>query len=153
MTFDSVNYALLLFDILYSVSAGILTGFINQVVSIFLYRGRVRLFIKDVLMFFVFSLAVFSFVVSFANYPVLRYYHILAAAVGFFSFNLQFSKAFNGLFSAVEKLIKKYLQGANSRIKQVICLFAQSYGKKRAENKKTEDKILLQKDAVWVYNL
>ncbi|MEG3029089.1 MAG: hypothetical protein RR827_01660 [Oscillospiraceae bacterium] len=153
MIFEGIDYTLLFFDILYSLGAGVLAGGINQILCIFFYRGKVWLFIKDILMFFIFSVTVFSFVISFANYPILRYYHVLGAAAGYLSFTPPFSKVFNWVFIKVGQVIK-------GRIKKILLYFnkilsgaIEKHGKKRQEKQKSKDKMLLQKDVVWVYNL
>ena len=83
MNFDVVNYSFLLQDFIFAMGAGFAVGGINRFLSLFLYKGKIRLWIKDMLVAFLFAVAVFSYVVSFANYPDVRIYHLLGALFGF----------------------------------------------------------------------
>ena len=95
MNFDSVNYSFLLQDFVFAMAAGFAVGGANLFLSLFLYKNKISLWIRDMLTAFIFAIAVFSYVVSFANYPDVRIYHLVGALFGFLSFNFNFSTIFH----------------------------------------------------------
>lgn len=153
MTFVAINYQLLLEDFIYSIAAGFFAGFLNQVLGIFLYRGRVRLFIKDMVMFFIFSIVIFSFVISFANYPILRYYHILGGGIGFLIFLPKFSRPFNFISKRVLIFAKKQTKGRLKQINNTYCNIKKKYNTKKDVKIKNPEQNLLQMEDIMVYNL
>ncbi|MBR5520581.1 MAG: spore cortex biosynthesis protein YabQ [Oscillospiraceae bacterium] len=72
---------------------GFICGFINRFLSCFLFKNKWKVFIKDIIMGIVFSLAVYSYVISFANYKVLRWYNVMFAFIGMVLFTPCFDKA------------------------------------------------------------
>ena len=55
MNFDVVNYSFLLQDFIFAMGAGFAVGGINRFLSLFLYKGKIRLWIKDMLVAFLFA--------------------------------------------------------------------------------------------------
>ena len=82
MIFEPQKYLFIWHDALYSLGVGFLCGFFNRLLSSFLYRGKVCVFIRDVLSCLFFALMLFSYTVSFANYRVLRWYNVAFAFAG-----------------------------------------------------------------------
>lgn len=153
MIFESINYSFFAQDIAFSMAVGFAVALINEFVSIFLYKGRVRLFIKDIFICVLFAVAVFSYVVSFANYPVVRIYHILAAFLGFLSFNIPFSKFFQKLSEKIFDFIKIKILCLNDKIKSIICVFVEKRRHKTQEKEQQGQKAGLKTEEVLVYNL
>lgn len=153
MTFHATSYPLLFQDFLYSIAAGFFVGFINQAVGVFFYRGKKILFIKDLVMAFIFSVVLFSFVVSFANYPVVRYYHIAGGAMGFFAFSPKFSKPVNMLTNICLGFAFKLVKNCYNHIKNTFCNIIAKYNMEKKENTQKVKENLLQSDDILVYNL
>lgn len=91
MIFEVQNYKFIFWDIVYSIPVGFVLGFINRLLSVFLYKGKIRLFIKDILNGINFAVLLFSYSVSFANYGVLRWYNLAGAILGFWLFGKGFA--------------------------------------------------------------
>ena len=92
MIFEVQDYSLIFHDAIFSMGAGFLAGVFYQFLGAFLYSGRVQLFIKDVLAGIVFTTLIFSYSISFANYPILRWYMVLCGVLGMVVFPICFSK-------------------------------------------------------------
>lgn len=115
MIFEPQKYSFIMQDAVYSLAVGFLCGFINRLLSCFLYKGRIKLFIKDVVMTVIFATLLFSYTVSFANYKVLRWYNVLFAIVGEIAFRPAFDRVvhlFSGLLSVTLKHIFNMLKAA-----------------------------------------
>jgi len=153
MIFESINYSFFLQDIFFSMAVGLAVAIIHEIVSIFLYKGRIRLFIRDIFICFLFAVAVFSYVVSFANYPVVRIYHILAAFFGFLSFNIPFSKIFHKLSEKIFGFAKLKILYLYSKMKSIICVLSEKRRRKTQEKEQQGQKADLKTEEVLVYNL
>lgn len=92
MIFEVQSYALIFQDMVYSLGVGFLVGFINQLLAVFLYKNKKAVFVRDIIMSIIFTVLVFSYTVSFANYKVLRWYNVLFALIGLILFTPCFSK-------------------------------------------------------------
>ena len=153
MNFDSTNYVFLLQDFIFAAAAGFAAGWIGCVLSVFMPAGRKVLWIRDMLTAFIFSVLVFSYVVSFANYPDVRIYHLLGALFGFLSFDYGFSAFLHKkIIKKIEKVKNKMLCFA-ARIFGTICVCVR---KNRENNKKQQPEPKntdLKNDNSWVYNL
>ena len=153
MNFEPVNYAFLLQDFVFAMAAGFAAAFIKEVLSCFLSGGRTAVFIRDIISCFIFSVLVFSFVISFANYPDIRIYHVAGALLGFLSFNISFGKMFHNLFKRAFLKIKSHILCPVEKIKHTICAGAAlSAQKKNKKAGKEKSKALKNKEQV-VYNL
>lgn len=86
MIFQVQSYALIFHDAIFAMGVGFVAGAFYQLLGIFLYKGRVKLFIRDVATGIVFATLIFSYSVSFANYPILRWYMVLPALIGLVAF-------------------------------------------------------------------
>ena len=153
MIFEGVNYSFLLQDFLFSIGAGFVVGGLNQLLSVFMYKGRIRLFIKDILVCFLFAVVVFSYVVSFANYQVVRIYHILGALLGFLSFNIRFAHIFHKFFEKFFLFIKNKMLCYGKKVFTTICVFCKKRTKRRHTDKETAQPNHLKNKEVIVYNL
>ncbi len=153
MIFESVNYSFLLQDFLFTLAVGLAVGFINQLVSVFIYKGKVRLFIKDIFICTLFAVALFSYVISFANYPVVRFYHIIGAFIGFWSFNIRFSIFFQKISEKFFGFLKRKMLCRFGKIKSVFCDLHRKRQEKRRKTKKEETKADLKTEDILVYNL
>ena len=91
MIFASQSYSLIFQDAVFSLAIGFVAGFVHQLLGIFLYRGQIKLFIRDVVTGLVFTVLIFSYSVSFANYPILRWYMVLFAVIGLVLFMPRFA--------------------------------------------------------------
>ena len=92
MSFDVQSYFLIFQDAVGAMGAGFTAGAFCHFMGMFLHKGKIRLFIKDVATAIVFTTLVFSYSVSFVNYPVLRWYMVVFALIGMLSFPVAFSK-------------------------------------------------------------
>lgn len=135
------------------MGAGFAMGVLNQVLSCFLFKSKIKLFIKDIINGVVFSVIIFSFVVSFANYKVLRWYNVLAALVGFILFSPQFSKLVQRLFTTIKKFAdkqrKKLFMALKTTINKKKAKISEQLQKKQVKS----DKNVLQTTDKVMYNL
>ena len=156
MIFEPTNYLLLLEDFLYSFGVGFFIGFIQQIIGIFFQKGRKSLFAKDILVSIIFSILIFSYVISFANYPVLRVYHVAGGVFGLYLFPFNFSKPINRIMchfsNNIYNIIKPVTCNIFLKIKEKI-----SKSRKEKNPKKCEISQILENDLqsneVKVYNL
>ena len=153
MNFDSVNYYFLLQDFAFAMAAGFAVGGINRFLALFLYKGKVRLWIRDMLTAFIFSVAVFSYVVSFANYPDVRIYHIVGALFGFLSFNFNFSTIFHKFSEKIFSKVKNNMLCYGKKVYSTICTKRQKIHKKHKKRQPVAENTDLKNDNNWVYNL
>lgn len=153
MNFDSVNYCFLLQDFIYAAAAGFVAGGINQFLTVFLYGRKTLVWIRDMLAGFIFSVVVFSYVVSFANYPDIRIYHILGAFAGFLSFDYKFSTIFHKIFEKILTAVKNKMLCAFEKAATTVGVL---YEKNRQKHKKGQtgaENTDLKNNNNWVYNL
>ena len=153
MNFDVVNYSFLLQDFVFAMGAGFAVGGINRFLSLFLYKSKIRLWIKDMLVAFLFAVAVFSYVVSFANYPDVRIYHLLGALFGFLSFNFNFSTIFHKFFENFSKNTKNKMLCYGKKVYGIICVKKQKTSKKQKKQQSLPENTDLKNNDNWVYNL
>ena len=153
MNFDSVNYYFLLQDFAFAMAAGFAVGGINRFLALFLYKGKIRLWIRDMLTAFIFSVAVFSYVVSFANYPDVRIYHIVGALFGFLSFNFNFSTIFHKFSEKIFSKAKNNMLCYGKKVYSTICAKRQKIHKKHKKQQPLAENTDLKNDNNWVYNL
>lgn len=95
MIFEAQSYRLIFHDAVFSMGVGFITGFIYQLLGVFFYKGKIKQFIRDIITGMVFTVLIFSYSVSFANYPVLRWYMVLFAVIGAVLFVPRFSHTGN----------------------------------------------------------
>ena len=116
MIFEVQSYALIFQDMVYSLGVGFLAGFINQLLAVFLYKNKKAVFVRDVIMSIIFTVLVFSYTVSFANYKVLRWYNVLFALIGLILFTPCFSKGGHLLVLLFASLVVFMLRTTKQRI-------------------------------------
>ena len=121
MIFESINYWFALEDFIFSISAGFVVAFFYQLLSIFLYKGKTAVFIKDLLVCTVFAVVIFSYVISFANYPIIRIYHILGGFLGFLAFPFHFSSIFHKFFEKIFSVLKNKILCYGKKVLTIVC--------------------------------
>lgn len=153
MIFESINYWFALQDFVFSIGAGFAVGFVNQLLSVFFYRHKVLVFAKDMFVSFIFAVTVFSYVISFTNYPVIRIYHIFGGLVGFLCFPLKFSTFFHKIFEKIFRTFKNKMLCFFKKISTIICVRVEKKrgkAKSRHSESKTDH---LQREEDLLYNL
>ena len=152
MIFDPQSYSLIFADRLYCLAIGFVTGFINQLLAVFLYKGRVAVFIRDVVVSVVFTVLIFSYSVSFANYRILRWYNVAFALVGLVMFAPCFATAGNFLLKTA---VKRAGRTVATAIKTTAGQLNEHRQKKLEKKQKFTQKTasdLLKQDDVMLYN-
>lgn len=153
MIFESINYSHLLQDFIFSMGAGFAVGVINEAAAIFLPGGKKTQFFRDVFLCMLLSFVIFSYVISFTNYPIIRFYHLLGGILGFLSFPFKFSIFFHKIVkNFFIKLKNKILCLVNKAV-SIICDHRQKRRQKKENQQKTAETEDLQSKEVWVYNL
>lgn len=153
MIFESINYVWLLQDFVFSMVAGFITAIFSQIIGIILYKGKIRLFIRDILTCLFFSVMIYSFIISFANYHILRIYHIIGGLIGFLCFNIKFSKIFHILFERIFKWNKSKILCVLKKINSTISVRRQKKAKSKVEKQKSTTDESLKTDIIYVYNI
>ncbi len=139
-------------DAVYSIARGLVTGIFNRFLSLFLYKGKSKIFIKDITVSLVFALVLYSYIISFTNYKVLRWYNVLFALIGL--------NAFNPIFDNMVRIIIKIATvTAKYGLSKVICKLKAKTKYMLQKNKKKSQKIpqknspeLLKEQADILYN-
>lgn len=153
MNFEAVNYFFLLQDFAFAAAAGFAVGIINQLLSVFVPPKGLLRGLKDVLSCFVFAVVLYSYVISFTNYPDIRIYHILGGCAGFLCFSYNFSTFFHKIFIKIFKRIKNNILCLGKKIKSTICAVRQKRRKKQKQSQNAAEQGHLQTKEVLVYNL
>ena len=152
MIFEPRKFSFVLQDALYSLAVGLVCGFINRLLSCFLYKGRRRLFVKDIMTGFVFALLSFSYAVSFANYKVLRWYNIFFALAGMLSFRPGFDRVVRLLSSLVLVTAGFFLKKSANAAITAIAGFKRKKVVKYQKNTQNLQSVPLQDDDKVLYN-
>lgn len=152
MIFEAQRYSFIFQDAAYSMAVGFLTGFINRVLSSFLFKGKRRIFIKDIAVSFVFALLLYSYSVSFANYSVLRWYNVAAALAGLVLFSPCFDKAVQVIFQLAGAAAKHFLKGTAKKISEKIKKENRKSAKKRKKIPQNNDEEVLKVPDKLLYN-
>jgi len=153
MNFDSVNYWFLLQDFVFAVAAGFAAKGISCVLPVFLCRGRAVLWIRDMLTSFIFAAVVFSYVISFANYPDVRIYHLIGAAIGFAGFDFKFSTIFHKISEKFLKILRNKMLCLTKKACSIICGFGVKIRRTNKKEQKAAENTDLKNNNNWVYNL
>ena len=135
------------------MAAGFAVGGANQFLAIFLPKGKVCLFVRDMLVAFLFAAAVFSFAVSFANYTDVRIYHLLGAIFGFLSFDFNFSTIFHKIFKKFFKKSKNNILCYGKKVHGIICALKRKVNQKPKKLQQVAQNEDLKSENIWVYNL
>ncbi len=147
MMFSAENYKFILEDCTYALAAGFILSFINEILNSLFYKTKINVFIKDILFFIIFAVILFSYVVSFANYPVLRWYHTLFCIIGFIVSRFSFAKILRLIFDL-------YLAGfyiISSHLKRKVKIKVKF--KEKLDNTKSEkNQNLLKSNDILLYN-
>ena len=152
MMFEAQRYNLVLWDAIYSMGAGFVVGFVYQILSVFLYKGKVAVFIKDTVISIFFAVVVFSFSVSFANYKLLRWYNIAFALLGRVMFTPTFSNCLNKVVSALFSGVKNTTVKCTKGICGKLLNKTEKKVKKAEENTQKNQTDLLKDCEVVLYN-
>ncbi|MBQ8604659.1 MAG: hypothetical protein IJ410_07435 [Oscillospiraceae bacterium] len=152
MIFEPQRYTFIWQDAVHSLAVGFLCGFVNRLLSSFLYKGKIRLFIKDVTVSVFFAVMIFSYAISFANYRVLRWYNVVFALAGTVLFRPGFDRAVHLVFSLADVTIKYIVSLFRHRLNRSL----DNYRRKKIEKQqkitqKTETEPLHDNDKV-LYN-
>ena len=137
---------------MYSMSAGFVTGVVYQLLSLFFYKNKVAVFIKDVLISCVFATVLFSFVVSFANYKILRWYNIAAAILGRLAFTPSFSDGFHKLTIQLVKYVKSNLIKVYAKFHKKLLTKRKKKVEKFQEKTQKNQSEVLKETVVVLYN-
>lgn len=152
MIFEVQNYYFILQDAVYSAGAGFLRGRAGRLLSGFLTHNKAGRFASDFLSGVIFSVLIFSYCVSFANYNVLRFYNVIFRLAGFFSFPKFVSlwaDTFSQLFCHTVLFLKsKVKTKISDEIKKVR---AKKLSKQQKSAQKSHEKVLSE-DEVLLYN-
>lgn len=152
MIFEVQSYSFIFQDRIYSLAIGFVTGFVNQLLAVFLYKGKVKIFIRDILVSLFFTVLIFSYSVSFANYKILRWYNVAFALAGAVLFTPCFSTAGNLLLSLAGVTVRHGAKKTAAAAGEKIQIFRQ---KKIVKNQKITQKNspeVLKRDEVLLYN-
>lgn len=152
MMFEPQSYTLVMWDAVYSMAAGFVVGFVYQLLGVFLYRGKLAVFIRDVAVWAVFAVVLFSFVISFANYKVLRWYNIAFGLVGWRCFPFAFSAICNRWSMAVSRKAGCIIKYCITTIKGKISAIAEKKAIKKKNFTQKNNEELLKETEVLLYN-
>ncbi len=153
MIFESINYSHLLQDFAFTMGAGFGAAFVGGCLFAFLPGGKRMLFLKDIAGCFVLAVMVFSYVVSFANYPDIRIYHIISGFVGYLSFPQTVFMPFQEIFKKFFVKFKNDILCCGGKIKSTICDLRQKHRAEKPSEPIQEADGDLKNREVWVYNL
>ena len=153
MIFESINYWFALQDFIFSMAAGFVTGFIYQLLSVVLYGNKIAVFVKDIIICFIFAVVIFSYVVSFTNYPIIRIYHILGGFLGFLCFPFRFSIYLQKIFFKIFSAVKNKMLCYSGKVLSIICDRRPKRTKSKAEKETKQKEDHLKSEEVLLYNL
>lgn len=153
MIFEAVNYAHLVQDFVCSAGAGFGVAFVGQLLSSVLPCGKKGVFVRDVAVSFLFALTIFSYVISFTNYPVVRIYHLIGGAAGFFAFPVKFSVFFHKISKKIFNIPKNKMLCLYGKIKSTVCDKTQKTVKNNEEGQNALQNDHLKSEDVLIYNL
>lgn len=152
MIFEPQSYYLIFQDAVHSLGIGFITGVVYQLLGIFLYKGRMKLFVRDVITGLFFTAAMFSYSVSFANYPVMRWYMVVFAVFGM----VMFTPAFSHRAHRILVMICSFLHLCANRRSSKICVkFLENIKKKQLKKQKITQKNaseVLKESSIILYN-
>ena len=152
MIFEAQSYYLILLDAVHSLGIGFITGFVYQLLGIFLYKGRKKLFVRDVATGLFFTVAMFSYSVSFANYPVMRWYMVVFAVIGMVMFTPAFSHRAHRILVTVCSFIYSCV---NRRSNKICVKLLENIKKKQLKKQKITQKNaseVLKENNIMLYN-
>ncbi len=152
MIFEVQSYTLVLWDAVYSMGVGFATAVVYQLLSAFTGRGKIAVFIRDVVISCVFAVLIFSYVVSFANYKVLRWYNVAFGLLGWFCFPLAVGDGINILITGLlQKTVTKAI-GVKNTICGKLSVITEKKLQKNKKNIQKNPKEVLKRTEVMLYN-
>ncbi len=153
MNFDIVNYSFILQDFAFAMGAGFAVGILDKFIKIFLSDNKILNSVRYMITAFLFAVIVFSYIISFSNYPDVRIYHLIGASLGFVTVDFGFSNIFRKIFILFFVKIKNYILYLIKKINGTICGLVQDINKNdKKQQEKPKDELLKKQDS-WVYNL
>ncbi len=152
MIFEVQSYRLIFEDAVYSLGAGFATAVFYQLISVFLYKGKIAVFIRDILASVFFSVAVFSYSVSFANYPILRWYNIFFALLGRLMFTPAFSNCLHRYTDKIILIARSCIKGLLTFISGKLSVKIEKIKEKNRKNTQKNSPELLKEGEVLLYN-
>ena len=152
MIFSSQSYSLIFQDAVFSLAIGFIAGFIYQLLGIFLYKGRIKLFVRDIVTGLVFTVLIFSYSVSFANYKILRWYMVLFAVLGLVLFAPRFSRSGNLLIKLQAVTVSFFTARRIKKLKEnFLFIIEKNKEKKQKFPQKNQPEVLKTTD-IMLYN-
>ena len=148
MIFDAQSYRLIWADAVHSMGVGFMVGFVYQLLSVFLYKNKVAVFIKDVVISVFFTTALFSYCVSFANYKILRWYNVAFALAGRIWFTPAFSHTGHKLLCFLSMTVKKWFL----RLCGKFLAITEKNKEKKLKNTQKNKSEVLKTEEVLLYN-
>ena len=152
MIFGVQSYLLIFQDAVYSLGVGFATGVFYQLISVFLYKGKIAVFIRDVVAAVFFTVAVFSYSISFANYRILRWYNVFFALIGRIMFTPAFSNCMHRytdiIILTAKDCIKRLAVSVSGKLSVKI---EKIKGKNQKNTQKNSDEVLKERE-VLLYN-
>ncbi len=152
MIFEPQSYSLIFQDAVYSMAVGFVTGFVYQLLGVFLYKGRAKQFVRDIIAGLVFTVLIFSYSISFANYPILRWYMVFFALLGAGLFTPRFARMGNMLLSLVAATLRFFIAGAFKKVcGKLLDISEKNKQKKQKFPQKNRPEVLKTND-IMLYN-
>ena len=152
MIFEVQSYWLIFQDAVYSLGVGFATGVFYQLISVFLYKGKIAVFIRDVVAAVFFTVAVFSYSISFANYRILRWYNIFFALIGWIMFTPAFSNCMHRYTDIIILTAKDRLKRLAVSVSGKLSVKIEKIkGKNQKNTQKNSDEVLKERE-VLLYN-
>ena len=152
MIFEVQSYWLIFQDAVYRLGVGFATGVFYHLISVFLYKVKIAVFIRDVVAAVFFTVAVFSYSISFANYRILRWYNILFALIGRIMFTPAFSNCMHRytdiIILTAKDCIKRLAVSVSGKLSVKI---EKIKGKNQKNTQKNSDEVLKERE-VLLYN-
>lgn len=152
MIFEVQRYSFIFQDRIYSLAIGFVTGFFNQMLACFLYKGRVKVFVRDIIVSLFFTVSLFSYTISFANYKILRWYNVLFALIGAVLFSPCFSATANTVVKLIGITALFELKKSARRTASFINKSKQKKAEKRQKITQKNSPEVLKREDVLLYN-
>ncbi len=152
MIFEPQSYSLIFQDAVYSMAVGFITGFVYQLLGVFLYNGRAKQFVRDIIAGLVFTVLIFSYSISFANYPILRWYMVLFALLGAVLFTPRFARRGNIMLKLVAVTLRFFTLAAAKKFRgKLLDISEKNKQKKQKFPQKNRPEVLKTND-IMLYN-
>ncbi len=152
MIFEPQKFTYIVQDGIYSIAPGFIAGFFYRLLDVFMPKGKVKVFIKDLLTAVLFTVLMYSYVVSFANYRVLRWYNVLFGLAGMILFNPVFNTALKVALALAQILRSAALFKTVKSAKKHRSKLISKQKEKSQKNTTKNSSQLLKQDGKILYN-